>query len=88
MDDFLDNYEILGKKMRQKLPGESGAEKLDVLRRAMGQDERVRIGNDDEDSDQENIPMPFEEEDKKSRWDCETILSTSHLLSLHILLLM
>lgn len=35
MDDFLDNYEVVGKKMVQVLPGGSGAEKLDSMRRAL-----------------------------------------------------
>ena len=35
MDDFLDNYEVVGKKMVQVLPGHSGAEKLDSMRRAL-----------------------------------------------------
>jgi protein LTV1 len=75
MDDFLDNYELLGRKMKPVLPGDNGLDKLNTLRRALGQDERVRINEDDDGSDEEKIPMPYEEEDKKDRWDCETILS-------------
>ena len=77
MDDFLDNYELLGRKMKPVLPGDSGVDKLNTLRRALGQDDRVRIGvtGDEDGSDEEKILMPFEEEDKKDRWDCETILS-------------
>lgn len=76
MDDFLDNYELLGRKMKHVLPGDSGIEKLDTFRRALGQDERIRISNADEDaSDEDKILMPYGDEDKKDRWDCETILS-------------
>lgn len=74
MDDFLDNYEVLGRKMKPVLPGDTGAEKLDTLRRALGQDERVRVSCDEEE-EEEDVLMPFESEDKKDRWDCETILS-------------
>ena len=75
MNEFLDNYEILGRKLKPKLPGETGAEKLDTIRRAMGQDERVRIAEEEEEEDSDDIYAPFEEDDKKDQWDCETILS-------------
>jgi protein LTV1 len=76
VNTFLNEFEILGRKMKPKLEGESGIEKLDILRRAMGQDERVRIANgDDEEKDQTDL-LTTEEEDKKDRWDCETILSS------------
>jgi len=85
MDDFLDNYELLGRKMKPVLPGDSGVDKLNTLRRALGQDDRVRIGitGDEDGSDEEKILMPFEEEDKKDRWDCETILTTYSNLENH-----
>jgi len=65
MDDFLDNYELLGRKMKPVLPGDSGVDKLNTLRRALGQDERVRIGiaNEEDDSAGE-ILMPYGQEDK------------------------
>ncbi|KAJ7897367.1 Low temperature viability protein-domain-containing protein [Mycena olivaceomarginata] len=44
MDEFLNDYEILGRKLKPKLEGDSGAEKLDTLRRAMGMDERGARG--------------------------------------------
>lgn len=75
MDDFLDNYELLGRKMKPVLAGDNGAEKLSTLRMAMGQDERVRIEqNGDEESGDEML-TPYGEAEKKDRWDCETILS-------------
>ena len=76
MDDFLDNYELLRHKMKPVLPGDTGLEKLDTFRRALGQDERVRIGYAEGEDDDEQITMPFEANDKRGRWDCETILST------------
>ncbi|KAJ7070581.1 Low temperature viability protein-domain-containing protein [Mycena amicta] len=81
MDEFLNDYEILGRKMKPKLEGDSGAAKLDTLRRAMGQDERVRIeGGDDEVVD---ILMPLDIDDRNDRWDCETILTTYSNLENH-----
>ncbi|KAJ7044933.1 Low temperature viability protein-domain-containing protein [Mycena alexandri] len=83
MDEFLNDYEILGRKMKPKLEGDSGAEKLDTLRRAMGQDERVRIERDGEDDETDDISMPFDIDDRKDRWDCETILTTYSNLENH-----
>ncbi|KAG6842387.1 hypothetical protein C0991_007517 [Blastosporella zonata] len=83
MNEFLNEYEILGRKMKQKLDGDTGAEKLDTIRRAMGQDERVRIGDMDDDDDDDDILMPLDVDDKKDRWDCETILSTYSNLENH-----
>ncbi len=75
MDEFLNDYEILGRKMKPKLEGDSGAEKLETLRRAMGQDQRVKESySDDDDTPEEDLFLELEE-DKKDRWDCETILS-------------
>lgn len=77
VNTFLNDYEILGRKMKPKMEGESGVDKLDVFRRAMGQDERVRImdGEEEEVNDAELDAHLFPENDKKDRWDCETILS-------------
>jgi protein LTV1 len=74
LNEFLNDYEILGRKLRPKLEGESGAEKLDTIRRAMGLDERVRIQDGD---DSEPDELEFVEEEPKDKWDCETILSES-----------
>ncbi|KAJ6623114.1 Low temperature viability protein-domain-containing protein [Mycena sp. CBHHK59/15] len=82
MDEFLNDYEILGRKMKPKLEGDSGAAKLDTLRRAMGQDERVRVEGDEEQHD-DDILMPLDIDDRKDRWDCETILTTYSNLENH-----
>nr|GAT61310.1 predicted protein [Mycena chlorophos] len=81
MNEFLDDYEILGRKMKPKLEGDNGAAKLDTLRRAMGQDERVRIEDGDDEVD--DIIMPLDIDDRKDRWDCETILTTYSNLENH-----
>jgi len=79
VNTFLNEFEILGRKMKPKLEGESGIEKLDILRRAMGQDERVRVANGNDEENEETDLLTTEEEDKKDRWDCETILSSCTL---------
>ena len=74
VNDFLDNYEILGSRMKPKLKGETGAEKLGILRTAMGHDvDRTRLQEEVNDDEHELLQM--EDEDEKDRWDCETILS-------------
>ncbi|KAJ7146221.1 Low temperature viability protein-domain-containing protein [Mycena epipterygia] len=83
MDEFLNDYEILGRKMKPKLEGDSGTAKLDTLRRAMGQDERVRVERDGEHDEEDDILMPFDIDDRKDRWDCETILTTYSNLENH-----
>lgn len=72
MHEFLDEYEILGGKMRPRLEGDTSIEKLDTIRRALGP---VIIRDYDERDDGE-IPIPVDIDDVKDRWDCETILST------------
>lgn len=72
MDEFLDKYEILGGKMRPVLAGETAAQKLDTVRKALGKASIRDVEDDDEDND---ILMPIDIDDKKDTWDCETILS-------------
>ena len=81
LDDFLDNYELVGKRMRPVLPGDTAVEKLDTIRRALG---TVRLNPDTQDDDDDNdddIPMPHDIDEKPDRWDCETILSMLSSLS-------
>lgn len=83
VDEFLNDYEILGRKMRPKLEGETGAEKLGTFREAIGIDERVRIQQVDDDSEPEEYELV--EEEKKDRWDCETILCKAYFAQLSTL---
>src|SRR6266508_13675 len=69
VNQFLDDYEILGGKMKLKLHGEIGPAKLSVLRQAIAKDQRIRIDNDEE------LLVFSDTEDKNENWDCETILS-------------
>lgn len=76
MDEFLNDYEILGSKLKPVLAGGTGAEKLATLRAAMradGTGPTIRqLGNGVDDDD--NILMPVDLDERKDRWDCETIL--------------
>ncbi|KAF9225369.1 LTV-domain-containing protein [Gyrodon lividus] len=89
VDDFLDNYELLGRKLKPVLPGDSGAHKLETLRRAMGQDERVRVvamrevDEEDDELGDEDLFRGYNVKEKEDRWDCETILTTYSNLENH-----
>jgi protein LTV1 len=72
MDDFLENYEVLGRKMHHRLEGQTGAERLGELREAMGKDHDVGVQSDDG-SDNDDDYLSFEEDD--DRGDCETVIS-------------
>ena len=78
MNEFLENYEILGGKMRPVLAGETPTDKLNTIRKALGE-VKIREEQSDED-EQDDILMPLDIDDKKDRWDCETILSTLFIM--------
>lgn len=73
MNEFLENYEIIGGKMRPVLAGETSVDKLDTIRKALGE---AKIRRDDDSDREEDILMPTDLDEEKDRWDCETILST------------
>lgn len=77
MDDFLLNYEVSGGKMKPSLQG-SGPEKLQLLRLAMGRDERVTVDQQERDDD---IDPMLEEKERRERWDVETVLSKPYLIA-------
>ena len=77
MDDFLQNYEVSGGKMKPSLPG-SGPEKLQSLRLAMGRGERVTVEDSDQEGKDDDIYAVIEDNEKPERWDVETVLSKSH----------
>ncbi|KZT39693.1 LTV-domain-containing protein [Sistotremastrum suecicum HHB10207 ss-3] len=94
MSDFLDNYEIIGgRKLRQVMPGMTGADKLETLRRGMAsaadkerilaEAERIEREDMERKVNQNEMVGYDEDEDKKDRWDCETILSTYSNLENH-----
>lgn len=84
MNEFLDNYEILGGKMRPILAGDTPHEKLDTIRKALG---AAKIRDVDADEVEDDILMPVDLDEDKDRWDCETILCTLNpSFSLHLCL--
>ena len=90
LDDFLENYEVVGKRLRPALGGTglSGPEKLRVLRAAVnGEDGLERENNRKRAMEIERLGrgvMAFEDDERENvrddeaqgdRWDVETILS-------------
>ncbi|KAL1740040.1 Low temperature viability protein-domain-containing protein [Schizophyllum fasciatum] len=83
MDEFLNDFELLGRKMRPKLEGDTGVEKLDTFRRALGAVREIDLRETpDRETNEEEISSDSEEE-KEDRWDCESILSTYSNLENH-----
>ncbi|KAM5531348.1 hypothetical protein V8D89_014993 [Ganoderma adspersum] len=80
MDEFLEKYEVIAGKMRPTLPG-TPTEKLATIRRALGE-ARIRDA-EESDSEAEDVLMPLDVDEKKDRWDCETILTTYSNLENH-----
>ncbi|KAI9491699.1 Low temperature viability protein-domain-containing protein [Zychaea mexicana] len=52
LDDFLDKYEIVGKKMQPKLDGETGGAKLDTIREALL---ATKLSDNEDDDDNESV---------------------------------
>lgn len=77
MDDFLQNYEVSGGKMKPSLPG-SGPEKLQSLRLAMGRGERVTVEGCAKEGKDDDIYAEIEDHEEPERWDVETVLSKLH----------
>ncbi|EKM61453.1 uncharacterized protein PHACADRAFT_85106 [Phanerochaete carnosa HHB-10118-sp] len=80
MSEFLENYEIFGGKMRPVLAGGTPTEKLDTIRKALGE---AKIHDGQGSASDEDILMPVDVDEGKDRWDCETILSTYSNLENH-----
>ncbi|KAI1794003.1 LTV-domain-containing protein [Ganoderma leucocontextum] len=80
MDEFLEKYEVIAGKMRPTLPG-TPTQKLDAIRKALGE-AKIRDA-EESDSEAEDVLMPLDVDEKKDRWDCETILTTYSNLENH-----
>jgi protein LTV1 len=74
VNEFLHDYEILGRKMKPKLEGNTPTHELDTIRCTHRQDDRVKIKHDDDDENQYFIAV--DDVATEDRWDCESILST------------
>lgn len=82
MNEFLENYEILGGKMKPVLAGETSVDKLETFRKALGEAKIRNVEDNDEDTD-DKILMPVDLDEKEDRWDCETILCEYRTLPLY-----
>lgn len=81
LDEFLDKYEIDGRKIVQKLEGDNVQDQLETIRQGLGK----IIVNDDNSSQNETIKgersrdifvhVESEEKDEGQNWDCQSILS-------------
>ncbi|KAI0094505.1 LTV-domain-containing protein [Irpex rosettiformis] len=80
MNEFLDNYEIVGGKMKPVLAGNTAVDKLDTIRKGLGE---AKIRDDIDDDVEDDILMPVDIDEPKDRWDCETILTTYSNLENH-----
>ncbi|KAI0692978.1 Low temperature viability protein-domain-containing protein [Cytidiella melzeri] len=80
MNEFLEDFEIVGGKMRPVLSGESAVDKLDTFRKALG---RAQIRDQEDDDGEGDFLMPVDIDEAKDRWDCETILTTYSNLENH-----
>lgn len=89
MNDFLDKYEVLGGKMRPSLGGSAAtpADKLELVRRALGEARIKERKEGDEESDEEPMPEPRVVGENKEKWDAETILSEYMLASPPVLVI-
>ncbi|CAG8585551.1 4156_t:CDS:2 [Ambispora leptoticha] len=88
MEEFLDKYEIVGHKMVPKLEGDSMVDKLETIRRGLGQvniedGTQKNIGKDNAWVDDEILDMSKESKRTREAWDCESILSTYSNLENH-----
>ncbi|WVQ78926.1 40S ribosomal protein S27 [Cryptococcus sp. DSM 104549] len=89
MDDFLENYEVVGRRLRPALgaTGMTGAEKLSVLRTAiededLKEENRIRIKEIEREEMGRKRDRKREEKERvvddvpEQKWDVETVLST------------
>jgi protein LTV1 len=75
MNQFMEEYEVVGGKMKHALAGDNAIEKLGTLRKSLGKFSINERGDNDKDDDDGDIFIALDDDDVKDRWDCETILS-------------
>ena len=75
MDEFLNDYEVLGGKVRPSLGGTHAtpAEKLDLVRKALGE-AKLRDENDEDDDYEAGMPEVRIIGSNREKWDVQTIL--------------
>ncbi|KAF8640432.1 hypothetical protein AX17_000097 [Amanita inopinata Kibby_2008] len=81
MNEFMNDYEILGRKLQAKSRDDAGSDNPDLFRQPMGEVERRKVRESN--GEEQDGFIPVEMENKRDRWDCETILSTFSNLENH-----
>ncbi|KAG2176925.1 hypothetical protein INT43_007579 [Umbelopsis isabellina] len=90
LDDFLDKYEVVGKKMVPKLEGDTSEAKLETIRQALG---AAKLDNDSIDGPMparptrtnrvENLDVWERPVKQRAAWDVQSVLSTYSNLENH-----
>lgn len=90
LDDFLDKYEVVGKKMVPKLEGDTSEAKLETIRQALG---AAKLDNDSVDGPMparptrtnrvENLDVWERPVKQRAAWDVQSVLSTYSNLENH-----
>ena len=103
MDEFLDDYEVLGGKLAPKIQADTPAGRLDAYRRgilgvssegdeAKREKERILQVADEIEAREEEDPLPEMFNDwlrpAGDKWDCETVLCESKARHVMVLVLM
>lgn len=99
LDDFLEKYEIVGKKMQPKMEGETSAAKLDSMRQGLIKPDineikeveklpkvtltRAALERASLESASLKPRLERPEQRKRETWDCQTIVSTYSNLENH-----
>ncbi|KAG5455785.1 MAG: Low temperature viability protein-domain-containing protein [Olpidium bornovanus] len=80
LDEFLDKFDVVGRKMVAKPEGASAAENVDAVRRQLG-GARLDEHGENDDSDSEEARLARDEEimamlskPKRPDWDCQSVL--------------
>ncbi|ORX49091.1 Low temperature viability protein [Hesseltinella vesiculosa] len=89
LDEFLEKYEVVGRKMAPRLEGDTSVAKLDTIRHALDTLAISEAYNDDEtkptrkhDPELNKLIMPVEPKHHQT-WDCQSIISTYSNLENH-----
>lgn len=77
-DDFLENFEVVGRRMVPRMEGETSMDKFDRLRESLIATAETKQNIQSLIVDEEPLPEveAVQEEEREARWDCESILST------------
>jgi protein LTV1 len=90
LDDFLDKYEVVGKKMVPRLEGDTSEAKLETIRNALG---AAKLDNDEDDGHMPARPTKSHKIEsldvwerpvkQRAAWDVQSVLSTYSNLENH-----